>query len=149
MLSLIDRLERMGRRGAWPALSVAALLVLFSGVMAAGPLLSDTGMWTTRGMHFAALLAGALAMVFGILGARLLTAREYPPVDEIFPSLDPDDFLRAIREEERPLCACARCLIHLPARFSTGSCPRCASSVDYYEVECDDDAEMVVLAMNR
>lgn len=149
MLTLIDRFERMGRRGAWPALSLTAGLVLFGGTMAVLPWMSETGMWTTRGMHFVALLSGALAMVFGIVGARLLTAREYPPVDEIFPSLEPEAFLRALREEERPLCACARCLITLPARFSTGACPRCASSVDYYEVECDDDAEMVVLAMNR
>ena len=149
MIALIERFERMGRRGAGPALGLAALLVLLTGIMGFAPFFGAFGPWTARGMQFTALLAGAGAMVFGILGARLLTAREYPPVEEIFPSLDPESFRRALREEERPLCACSRCLIHIPARFSTGACPRCASSVDYYEIETDDDAEMVLLAMNQ
>ncbi len=149
MFTLIERLESMGRRGAWPALGLTAGLLALAAMTAGMPLFTEFGQWTTRGMHFVALLSGAFAMVLGMLGLRLLTAREYPSAESIFPSLEPDAFRRALQEEERPLCACARCRIHLPARFSTGSCPRCASSVDYYEIESDDDAEMVLLAMNQ
>ena len=45
------------------------------------------------------------------------------------------------------MCACTRCRVVIEAVYSTGSCPVCASSVQYYEIDSDEDAEMVVLAM--
>lgn len=149
MMTLIERLERMGRRGAQPALLLTAGLVVFAVASAVVPWVYELGRWPTRGMHLAGFLSAGFAMVFGILGARLLTAREYPPPEQVFPSLDPEDFRRAMYEEPRPFCACARCRIHIPAQFSTGACPRCESTIEYYEVESDEDAQMVLAAMQQ
>ena len=86
-------------------------------------------------------------MVFTMVGIRLLTRIDYGNAEDLFPSLHRDDFLYALDNEPRPLCVCTRCLIHLPAQFSTGGCPRCNSSVEYYEIASDEDAAMAASAV--
>lgn len=147
MFDLLDRLEQMGRRGAPVALGIAGVLLLLAVGLVIASLVFEGGIWASGGARGLAFLFAALAMIFGMFGVRLLTARAYPSPESLFPSLPKDEFKRAVREEERPLCVCTRCLIHLPGQFSTGACPRCASSVEYYEINTDDDADMVILGV--
>jgi hypothetical protein len=79
---------------------------------------------------------------------RLLSAfSRYPSASETFPPLHEDAFQDAVRVRERPICACVRCRVVVPSSFSTGACPVCASSVDYYDVGSDADAEMALAAL--
>jgi hypothetical protein len=144
VISILQRFENMGRKGGLPSLGVALLLIAVSGVSAYYGWLSDDNdsMIRILGPNFVALSAGAGAMVFTVLGMKLLTQVDYGDPEDLFPSLHRDDFLRALKNEQRPLCVCTRCRIHLPAQFSTGACPRCNSSVEYYEIATDEDANM-------
>lgn len=148
MIALIDRFEQMGRRGGPPALALAGFLVLVAAVMLGASFLFELpSRWAEGALRGIGIFAAVMGVVYGMVGARLLTARIYPPAEEVFPSLPPDDFVQVVRTGERPMCVCTRCRIFLPAHFSTGACPRCASSVDYYEIASDDDADMVLLAV--
>lgn len=146
MNDLIDRLQAMGRRGGWVALGIA------TGCLPAGAILTWValyvldGQWLPAGVGFGASLLLVGGMVFGLVGIRLLTQRHYPSAAELFPPLAPRDFEAALRGRPSPVCACAKCRVVLDAAFSTGACPVCASSVDYYEVANDEDADMVILA---
>jgi len=147
MNELIDRLSAMGRRGGFVSLGIAG------GCLPVGLLLSWLGLTVIEGRWFPALVGfgGAMllvgTMVFGLLGIRLLTMRHYPSAAEIFPPLPPLEFEAAVRARSGPVCACTRCRVVLDAAFSTGACPVCTSSVDYYEVDSDEDADMVILAV--
>ncbi len=91
------------------------------------------------------LVLAPAGMFAVFVGMRSATSTTYPTPEESFPSLPLDEFKAALFAEYRPLCVCADCLIHLPAQFSTGSCPRCLSSVRYYEINTDEDVDMVLL----
>lgn len=146
MNDLIERIEAMGRQGGMLSLAVAAVSIVAGSVLAYLALYGVEGLWFPGILGFGAALLIAGAMVFGLLGLRLLTQRHYPSAAEVFPPLPPEAFKRAVRERDEALCACTRCRVVIVATFSTGSCPVCTSSVDYYEVDSDEDAEMVVLA---
>jgi len=140
----------MGKKGAIPALGTSFLLLVVCAVSAYTGWINsygDSG-WLVLGPNFLAILAAAGAMVFGMVGFQLLTRNTYASAEELFPSLHRDDFIRALNEEPRPLCVCTRCRIHLPAQFSTGGCPRCNSSVEYYEINTDEDASMAAAAVS-
>jgi len=146
MNELIDHLQGMGRRGGFVALSIAAGCLPASLVLAWLGLAVMDGRWLPGLVGFAAALLAVGTMVFGLLGLKLLTQRHYPSAAEIFPPLPPAEFETAVRQREGTVCACTRCRIVIDATFSTGSCPVCTSSVDYYEIDSDEDAEMVILA---
>ncbi len=149
MITILQRFENMGRQGGLPSLGVALLLIALSALSAYYGWLSEDGdsMLRILGPNFVALSAAAGAMVFTIMGLKLLTQVDYGDPEDLFPSLHRDDFLRALKQEQRPLCVCTRCRIHLPAQFSTGGCPRCNSSVEYYEIASDEDAKMAASAI--
>lgn len=148
MLTLLGRLEQMGRQGGMIALSISVIAGLLTLSLLFFSFQPEEGLWGPGLMRGLALLFFSLGAVFGMVGARILTARVYPSVESLFPSLSKDDFIQAVADEPRPLCVCTRCMIHLPGQFSTGSCPRCASSVDYYEITTDEDASMVLLSLS-
>ena len=83
-----------------------------------------------------------------VVGLRLLTQRVYPPASEVFPPMSPDDIARVLRESDEVQCVCVRCRVMVPAAFSTGSCPVCASAVEYHEVDNEEDAKLVLAAMS-
>lgn len=142
---LLDRLEHMGRQGGMIALGAAAVLVPLSAAL--GWFAVEADGWSSFGLGLPGALAGVMAMVLGFWGVRLLTQRHYPSASEVFPPMEREAFTTAVRTAEEPVCACTRCRVVLDAAFSTGACPVCASSVDYYEVTSDEDAEMVVMAL--
>jgi len=142
---LLDRLERMGRKGGWVALGLA--LALLPVVLGLGWLSAAAEGWSSFGLGFPGALLGAVVLVLTFFGVRLLTQRHYPSAAEVFPPLEREAFARAVRDRDEPVCACTRCRVVLVAAFSTGSCPVCASSVDYYEVDSAEDADMVVMAL--
>lgn len=149
MFNLIDRLESLGPKRAPAVLLGAVLLAALSGYCGYRVWLlgnTDYG-WAVLMWGFCAWALGSLTMVFGMVGARLLRGNAFPSVEETFPSLTAEDFRAALYAEPRPICACSLCLIHLPSAFSTGGCPRCTSSVNWYTVESDEDAEMVISSM--
>lgn len=149
MFALLERLERMGRKGAAPALVVAVLLVGGAvALIAVSFQIEDPSRWTVGGLRGAGFFAGCLGAVFAMLGIRLATARVYPPASEVFPSMSREAFVAGLEERTGVVCACSACRIQLPAEFSTGACPRCASTVNYYEVITDEDARMVILGMS-
>lgn len=145
MNALIERLEAMGRQGGAVALGLAGVLVAVGGVLVWASVGAEG--WWLYGYRFPAAILGAFALALVFVGVRLLTQRHYPSAAEVFPPLAKADFTAAVRERPHAVCACARCRVVLDAAFSTGSCPVCASSVDYYEVNTDEDAEMVILAL--
>jgi len=144
MNGLIERLEAMGRTGGGVALGLAGGLVLVAVVLAVASIGAEG--WWLFGYRFPAAVLGAFALALSFVGVRLLTQRHYPSAAEVFPPLAPEAFALAVRQRDEPVCACSKCRVVLVAAFSTGACPVCASSVDYYEVSSDDDAEMVILA---
>ncbi len=140
----------MGRKGAIPAIATAVVLAVVCIATGYSGWINSYGdsAWTVLGWNFLAILAGAGAAVFGMVGFHLLTRTTYASAEELFPSLSHADFLRALKEEPRPVCVCTRCLIHIPAQFSTGGCPRCNSSVEYLEIHTDEDASMAAAAVS-
>ena len=146
MNDLIERLEAMGRRGGLIALGLALGSVLLAAALVAVSF-AISGRWTLGAFRFAAVLVTAGGFVLGMIGLRLLTQRHYPSAAEVFPPLSPTGFRDAVFRRDEPVCACTRCRVVIASAFSTGACPVCSSSVDYYEVDSDDDAEMVVLAI--
>ena len=94
------------------------------------------------------LLSSSLLIVglFAVFtGFRSGSSPRYPTPEETFPSLSLIEFKAVLYAGDRPLCVCTDCLIFVPAQFSTGACPRCVSSVRYYEINTDEDVEMVLL----
>ena len=150
VLTLIERFESMGRKGGVPALATALILLIICAASAYTGWSNSFGdsRWMVLGPNAIAIMAFGLSGVFAIVGAKLLTRTSYAMPEDLFPSMHRDDFLRALREEPRPVFACTRCRIHIPAQFSTGSCPRCASSVDYLEIGDDKDAEIAASAVS-
>ena len=71
------------------------------------------------------LVVGLVAVVTGF---RAGSAPKYPTPEETFPSISIIEFKAVLYAGDRPLCVCTDCLIYLPAQFSTGSCPRCATT---------------------
>ncbi len=149
MFEFLDRIEAMGERGAYLAIGLAGWFLVLSVGLGAGSLWIplDEYRWTAVALGAGCLLCLAASMVLGVVGAKQYSNRHYPSAAEVFPSLPRDAFIHAVHTEDRPLCVCAACLIHLPAQFSTGGCPRCASSVDYYEIVTDEDAQMVIVSL--
>ena len=146
MNDLLDHLEGMGRKGGLIALAIAAVCAPSAAALVwVGRSLVE-GVWLPGLLYFFALMLVGATMTLGLLGIRLLTQRHYPSAAEIFPPLPKAEFEDAVRNREHPVCACTRCFIVLEATYSTGACPVCTSSVDYYEVDCDEDADMVILA---
>ncbi len=146
MNELIDHLQEMGRRGGFVALGIAVACFPASLLLAWLGLAVIDGRWLPGLVGFGAAMLLVGTMVFGVLGLKLLTQRHYPSAAETFPPLPPAEFETAVRQREGTICACARCRIVIDATFSTGACPVCTSSVDYYEIDSDEDAEMVILA---
>jgi len=99
------------------------------------------GRWMVRiaGLVF---LAAAVPYVFE--GARLLLERRYPSPAELFPPIAPDELIATLRALEQELCVCTRCMVTIPAEFSTGSCPVCASGIEYHQVATAEDATLVI-----
>ena len=146
-MEILEKLETMGTRGAYAALGIAALLVL-TAVALAGLSFWLEGAWGTlglRGLAFASVLA---SMLFGMVGAKGLQPSPYGSASDAFPSMGRDEFLLTVDTADRPVCVCAACFIAIPAHFSTGSCPVCASAVDYYEINTDEDAQMIRSAIS-
>ncbi|MBX2799386.1 MAG: hypothetical protein KTR31_17050 [Myxococcales bacterium] len=164
MNELLERLEAMGRPGGLLALGVAFLAAAAGaglfwltldpalGVEEAQRIAEGgSGMstrWRTRGLRFSALLTFAMALPSAFLGVRLLTQRHYPRADEVFPPMDVGAIADALSQRTEDLCVCTRCRVMVPAAFSTGACPVCASAVEYHEVQSDEDAQMVLAAMS-
>lgn len=152
MNDLLERLEGWGRPGGsvavglcLVALGIAAALVWTS--LAPLPGGGGRGQWSVAGLRFGAALLCALALPSGIVGVRLLTQQHYPPAHEVFPPQSVESIAHQLAERSEPLCVCSRCRVIVPAAFSTGSCPVCSSSVEYHEVDSDEDASMVLAAM--
>jgi RNA polymerase subunit RPABC4/transcription elongation factor Spt4 len=148
MNELIDRLQHMGRKGGFIALGIAVVSLPGSALLAYLSLFVIEGRWFPGILGFAAAMLLVGTMTFGMLGLRLLTQTHYPSAAEIFPPLSKAEFEDAVRNREHTVCACTRCHVVLDAAYSTGACPVCASSVDYYEVDSDEDADMVILALS-
>ncbi len=151
MTDLLEKLEVMGRRGGAIAafLGVVVLGVAIGlGVWTAVADPGQFGRWGTGSIRFLALLLGAVAVVYAMVGVRLLTRNEYPAPDELFPALPLPEFVDVVRNHGGGICVCTRCRVQVPPTFSTGSCPVCASTVDYFEVRSDEDAQMVVSAVS-
>lgn len=153
MNDLLEHLERWGRRGG----TVAVVLCLVAVLVAAGlvwisaqPLPDgvERGRWGIAGLRFGAALLCAVALPSGLVGVRLLTQQHYPPAHEVFPPQTVEAITEQLAQRHEPLCVCSRCRVVVPAAFSTGSCPVCASSVEYHEVHSDEDASMVLAAMS-
>lgn len=149
MFDLIDRLERLGPSGAPYAVAIGLALAIAAVTAASWTLVAgdEVSRWTILGMRGVAFFTGAFAMIFAMVGVRLRTGTRYPDPAEVFPSLPATEFKAAIFVEPRPLVACSSCRIHLPAAFSTGACPRCSSSLNWHQIETDDDAELVCSAV--
>lgn len=150
MFNLIDRLESLGSKRA-PAVLVGAVLLLAVTAYCVHRvwLLGGTGYaWAVLMWGFFGWASGSLAMVFGMVGTRMMRGNTFPSVEETFPSMAPEDFKAAMYAEPRPISACSLCRIHLPSAFSTGGCPRCTSSVNWYTIESDEDAELVISSMH-
>ncbi|MEM6925292.1 MAG: hypothetical protein AAF602_00070 [Myxococcota bacterium] len=142
-----QNLEAQGRVGGWIGLVVSLALLGGAVALAIYPSTAGWGLWASAGPRFLA----AMLLVFALPGlfasARLLTAPVYPSASSVFPSLPRAEFERAVRDREEPICACSRCRVIVPAAFSTGSCPVCASSIDYQDVRNDEDADLVIAAI--
>jgi len=148
---LIERLEAMGRTGGVIALSAGVAVLLAAVALLVVSLISgegEQGRWTMGGVRFAAFLLVAVALPVLFVGARLLTQTHYPHASEVFPSLSIEELVRTLAEREGDVCVCSRCRLVVPAEFSTGSCPVCASSVEYHEVHTDEDAKMVIATIS-
>ncbi len=151
MNDLLERLEAMGRTGG--AIAVAIAVVAFA--LATGLLVlsfsdadGEQARWTRGGVRFAAFLLFALALPTAFVGVRLLTQTHYPPATDVFPPMTVDQIVKALAERQGDVCVCSRCRVIVPAEFSTGSCPVCASSVEYHEVHTDEDAKMVIATIS-
>ena len=146
MFDLIDRLERLGPSAAPAVLAIGA--VLAAGTLAMlYPLAMVTprpGGPATLGLIFGVLLGAGLTMVFGLVGLRLYSGPRYPSVEETFPSMGVSEFCDAITQQPRPLVSCGACRIILGAHGDSGGCPRCGSSVDWYRIENDEDAKLII-----
>ena len=157
MNDLLEQLESWGKPGGYALLSVAGMALLLGVVLflVDVPLESmtalsaeESGEWVVNFRRLAVVALIAFALPTAMTGVRLLTQRRYPPADEVFPPMAREDLERALRERTEVQCVCARCRVMIPAAFSTGSCPVCASSVEYHEVSTDEDAELVIAALN-
>ena len=166
MDGLFERLEAMGTVGGLVAIGLA-LLVAAGGVgllalAAMGPT-DATVVYNfveeTTGeagqIHVSSellLISGMMMIVFAIapamIGARAMGGSAYPSASEVFPSMSVPDIEAALAKTAEPLCVCTKCRVMVPAAYSTGSCPVCASSVEYHEVQSDEDARMVIAAMS-
>lgn len=165
MDDLLERLEAMGTTGGLISIGLAVLLT-FAGVgllvLAYGGPSDITLLYaleTTEGtageMHVSprfiaigGLVAFVFAMPLGIVGARSLMAPKYPSASEVFPSMEIAEIQSALAKATETQCVCASCRVMVPAAFSTGSCPVCASSLEYHEVRSEEDARIVIAAMS-
>jgi uncharacterized paraquat-inducible protein A len=145
MNTLLERLESMGARGGALAIGLAIAAALLA--VGLGALSFTLTGWVTMPLRLVAALLLPLAGVFALIGARAVSAPTYPSAAETFPPLDATAFRDALTRRDEPVCACTRCRVVLSAAFSTGSCPVCNSGVDFYEVNTDEDAQMVLLAI--
>ena len=146
MFDLIDRLERLSPQAALPLLGVGGLFGRVAAWILFQLTLSETGPqgWAILGYLLGVLVCGWLAMIFAMVGARMRTGPRYPSVEEAFPSLPVTEYVAAIESLPRPLVSCGACRIVLEAHGDAGGCPRCGSSVDWYRVETDEDAALIV-----
>ena len=144
MFDLIDRIERMGTRGAPFAVLVATLLVAATVGLLVWSFSHFDSPWSPILIRGGAFFTATLSMVFGMVGTRVWLGSSYPDPADVFPSMAAADFKEAVYTEARPLAACANCLIHLPGAYSTGACPRCQSALCWYEIHTDEDADLVV-----
>ena len=149
MFDLIDRLERLGPSGAPLAVGIGLILAVVATTLAIYSITNDVGIsrYSVLGLRGLAFFTLAMATVFGMVGVRLRTGPSYPDPADVFPSLPVAEFKAAMYAGERPLAACSACLIHLPAQFSTGACPRCSSSLGWHHIENDEDAELICSAV--
>ncbi len=162
MNELLEPLERMGPRGGLIMVGLAAVALLVAGLVFAMSmdalglgLVSDAAgrspeqaRWLQGGLRFAASMAFVVSLPLAFVGVRLLTQRQYPSASEVFPPLSVNEITEALAAREGDQCVCTRCRVMVPADFSTGSCPVCASSVEYHEVCTDEDARMVLAALS-
>lgn len=148
MFDLLDRLDRMGPSGAPISVAIGLLLALLSAyLVGTAQFGEDVGRWGALGMRSVALFTTVMSVLFLLMGLRHRAGPRYPDPSDVFPSLPAPDFREAMYAAPRPLCACSDCRIHVPAQFSTGSCPACSSSLNWHEVESDDDADLVCSAV--
>jgi hypothetical protein len=83
-----------------------------------------------------------------MVGVRLLTRTHYPSAAEIFPPMSVEEFIATVQERCGEISVCTHCRVQVPTEFSTGSCPVCGSSVEYFEVRDEEDAKMVIAAVS-
>lgn len=164
MDDLLQRLEGMGTTGGLISLGAALILVALGIALmllaAAGPSEStlmyafeqDGGQ--SGEVHVPSpflAISGLIAFVFAlapaVIGVRAMAGSRYPSASEVFPSMDVAAIEHALATAEETQCVCTSCRVMVPAAFSTGSCPVCASSLEYHEVESEEDARLVIAAM--
>jgi len=142
-----ESFEGQGRLGGWVGLVVSLGLLIGAGGLIGYPIAADWGRWQGAGPQF----LGAMLLVIGLpalfFSARLLTAPVYPSATSVFPPLPADEIVAAVEGRTEDICVCTRCRVVVPADFSTGSCPVCASSIDYQDVRSDEDAALVIAAL--
>lgn len=164
MDDLLGSLEGLGRAGGVLALLLCALLVAAGAGMVwiafAGPqgmelpypfVVQDDGQLTTTSTWFlvaSAFGAIVLSMPLGFTGAQLLQRSRYPSASEVFPPMTVPQIQQALERATEIHYVCTRCRVMVPAEFSTGGCPVCASGQDYHPVESDEDARIVIAAMS-
>ncbi len=142
-----QRLEERGRVGGWIGVLASVALIGVAVALWVYPMTAGWGRWMAVGPRFVAamVLAVGLPGLFGSL--RLLLAPIYPSASSVFPSLSEEELVEAIRNRHEDICVCTRCRVIVPADFSTGSCPVCASAVDYQDVCSDEDADLAIAAL--
>jgi len=142
-----QNLEGRGRAGGWMGLVLSLILIGLAMALVVYPVVAGWGRWAGAGPQF----IGAMLLVLGLpalfYSARLLVAPVYPSAASVFPPLSPDEIEAAVRDRDGDICVCTRCRVVVPADFSTGSCPVCASSIEYQDVRSDDDAALVIAAL--
>lgn len=166
MDGLFERLEAMGPTGGVISVGLAlALTAAGIGVLAVAAMGPSDATVVYRFVEEATgqpgqvhmssellLISGLMMVVFAIapamIGARAMRGSAYPSAAEVFPPMAVTDIEAALAKADEPLCVCTNCRVMVPAAFSTGGCPVCASSVEYHEVHSEEDARMVIAAMS-
>jgi hypothetical protein len=145
-MDVLERFEKMGRMGAPVAFAAALILIALGALIAVAP---DMG-WTRYTSDRTIVLGSCIAIwspIFVLLGVRSLTAQKYDAADA-FPSLSEAEFIDVIASGRLPLGVCTVCKISIPGEYATGTCPRCGSMLDWYEIHEEDDAKLVLAAMS-
>ena len=145
-MDVLGRIERMGRRAALPAFALAAIVLATGVLVALAPQLGLVPFAPARMIFIGATIA-MWSPIFVLIGVRALTASPYD-AEEAFPSMSEEAFRATVQQGPRPIGVCTNCRISIPGEYSTGSCPRCGSALDWYDIGDDRDAELVLISMS-